>query len=251
MINSFVKLSITAILMLVSSGFYKPAETVYPSVKIGTQTWMTENLNVTHFRNGDSIPEAKTDEEWKTASDNKQPAWCYYNNDTANGKKYGKLYNWYAVNDLRGLAPVGWHISSDDEWTEVALFLVEDPVNKMKSVSGWKSYTSEIFCSKCKGWNENRRKKMVCRVCNNNRVIGEKTTTGNGNNRSGFNGFPAGFRENNGHYYNAGAVSVWWSSNESDSMTSLARGFAKNNDFMILQKSFDKGHGFSVRCLKD
>ncbi|MFM7765029.1 MAG: FISUMP domain-containing protein, partial [Sphingomonadales bacterium] len=79
-------------------------------VTIGKQVWMTKNLDVDKFRDGSSIPEAKTDEEWKKAGKNKQPAWCYYNNDPANGAKYGKLYNWYAVNDSRGLAPVGYHI---------------------------------------------------------------------------------------------------------------------------------------------
>ena len=69
------------------------------SVKIGTQVWMTKNLNLDKFRNGDPIPKAETFEQWKKAGDNKQPAWCYYNNDPANGVKYGKLYNWYAVNN--------------------------------------------------------------------------------------------------------------------------------------------------------
>jgi uncharacterized protein (TIGR02145 family) len=84
---------------------------------IGSQIWMTQNLNVVKFRNGDSIPHAKTNEEWITAEKNKQPAWCYYDNNQKNGEKYGKLYNWYAVNDARNLAPKGWHIPSDAEWT--------------------------------------------------------------------------------------------------------------------------------------
>jgi hypothetical protein len=77
-------------------------------VKIGDQIWMAENLNVDKFNNGDLIPEAKTKEEWKAASKNGQPAWCYHNNISSNGSKYGKLYNWYAVTDPRGLAPEGW-----------------------------------------------------------------------------------------------------------------------------------------------
>jgi hypothetical protein len=85
------------------------------SVTIGTQVWMKENLNVSTFRNGEPIPEAKTAEEWKAAGAAKQPAWCYYDNDPKNGAKYGKLYNWYAVNDPRGLVPVGWHVPDIDE----------------------------------------------------------------------------------------------------------------------------------------
>ena len=87
------------------------------SVKIGDQTWMSTNLNVSKFRNGDPIPEIKTEEEWINAGKNKQPAWCYYNNDPSNGSKYGKLYNWWAVKDPRGLAPEGWHIPSSGEFS--------------------------------------------------------------------------------------------------------------------------------------
>ena len=83
-------------------------------ITIGRQVWMTENLNVDKFRNGDPISHAKTDEEWVKAGENGSPAWSHYDNDPANGEKYGKLYNWYAVNDSRGLAPEGWKIPSDD-----------------------------------------------------------------------------------------------------------------------------------------
>ena len=117
------------ILMLFLTGLSK-AQTV----TIGTQVWMTKNLDVSTFRNGDPIPEAKTGEEWKKAGENKQPAWCYCDNDPTNGAKYGKLYNWYAVNDSRGLAPVGYHIPSDAEWTKLEVFLGADAGNKMKSM---------------------------------------------------------------------------------------------------------------------
>jgi hypothetical protein len=81
-------------------------------VAIDKYVWMETNLNVDKFRNGDPIPEARTKEDWLSAAKNGKPAWCYYEN---NGEKYGKLYNWYAVNDPRGLAPEGWHIPSDEE----------------------------------------------------------------------------------------------------------------------------------------
>ena len=86
------------------------------TVTIGTQVWTAENLQVSTFRNGEPVPEAKTDEEWMAAGKAERPAWCYYNNDPKNGEKFGKLYNWYAVNDPRGLAPSGWHIPTDAEW---------------------------------------------------------------------------------------------------------------------------------------
>jgi uncharacterized protein (TIGR02145 family) len=109
------------------------------TVTIGTQVWMTKNLDVDKFRNGDPIPEAKTDEEWYQATNNKEPVWCYYNNDPANGEKYGKLYNWFAVNDPRGLAPTGYHVSSDAEWTTLTNYLGGESVagTKMKSTSGF------------------------------------------------------------------------------------------------------------------
>ena len=112
---------------------------VYKEVPIGKQVWMTKNLDVAKFRNGDPIPEAKTDEEWVKAGENEQPAWCNYDNNPANGSKYGKLYNWYAVNDPRGLEPQGWHIPSNDEWTVLTDYLGGE-LNagaKMKSKTGW------------------------------------------------------------------------------------------------------------------
>jgi uncharacterized protein (TIGR02145 family) len=117
----------------------------YNTIEIGNQVWISENLNVDRFRNGDSIKEAKTEEEWKKANENKQPAWCYYNNDPANELIYGKLYNWYAVNDPRGLALEGWKIPSIEDWR-----LLEKSVNSkypystsieslLMSTSNWKS----------------------------------------------------------------------------------------------------------------
>jgi len=105
------------------SGKYKAEVNIirFNSVKIGNQIWMTENLNLDRFRNGDIIPEAKTAEEWVATGNAKKPAWCYYDNDPKNGALYGKLYNWYAVNDMRGLAPSGWHVPSDEEWTAYSI----------------------------------------------------------------------------------------------------------------------------------
>jgi aspartate kinase len=77
---------------------------------------MVENLNVSNFRNGEAIPEAKTNEEWIKAGNEGKPAWCYYENRSENGRIYGKLYNWYALNDPRGLAPAGWSIPENNDW---------------------------------------------------------------------------------------------------------------------------------------
>jgi len=148
-------------------------------VTIGKQVWMTQNLNVDKFRNGDPIPQARTGEEWNRAGTNKQPAWCYYNNDPANGAKYGKLYNGYAVSDSRGLAPVGYHIPSDAEWTTLTDYLggIEKAGAKMKSKQGW-------------------------------------AKNGNGTNSSGFSGLPGGFRHFDGSFNYIGLYGHWWSSAE-------------------------------------
>jgi uncharacterized protein (TIGR02145 family) len=92
---------------------------IYKTVKIGNQIWMAENLKAIKFLNGDEIKEARTKKEWIEAIKNKLPIWTYYENDSLNGNKFGILYNWFAVNDPRGLAPFGWHIPSDLEWTEL------------------------------------------------------------------------------------------------------------------------------------
>ena len=194
------------------------------SVKIGNQTWMTENLNVSTFRNGDPIPEAKTHDEW-FSYEAKQPAWCYYDNDPANAAKYGKLYNWYAVNDSRGLAPVGYHIPSDAEWTKLADFLGGEIVagTKMKSKSGWDSYTNEK----------------------------EDLISGNGTNTSGFSGLPGGMRHNDGSFFNVGEDGYWWSSSEDDPDGAWGSRLSIFNGYELDRDIDPKGNGYSVRCLRD
>src|SRR4030095_5656585 len=92
----------------------------YPVVLIGTQKWMATNLSVSHYRNGDKIPQVKDSAQWAKLTTG---AWCWYNNDSATGAVYGKLYNWFAIHDPRGLAPAGWHVPSDSEWYVVSNFL--------------------------------------------------------------------------------------------------------------------------------
>ena len=188
---------------------------VFPEVSIGTQVWMDKNLDVATFRNGDLIPQAKTVEEWKKAGETQQPAWCYYDNDPANGQKYGKLYNWYAVNDARGLAPQGYHIPTDAEWTTLTTYLGGKEVagTKMKSISGW---------------NEN----------------------GNGSNESGFNGLPGGYRYKDGAFYFVGDFGFWWSSTEYTTGTAWNRNLVFGHG-SVSSGNGAKGDGFYVRCLRD
>jgi uncharacterized protein (TIGR02145 family) len=160
----------------------------YRTVIIGTQTWMAENLDVDKFRNGDPIPQAKSNTEWEQAGKNKMPAWCYYDNDPKNGAKYGKLYNWYAVNDSRGLAPEGWHVPSDAEWTTLGDHLGDEAGKKMKSTSGWQGYG----CKRCDGGSEEFKK--ICSSCKGKQENSSEPFSGNGTNSSGFSGLPGGGR---------------------------------------------------------
>ena len=227
----------------------------YKSIKIGTQTWMTKNLNVSTFRNGDPIPEAKTEEEWKKAGEEGKPAWCYYDNDPKNGEKYGKLYNWHAVSDPRVLAPNGWHIPSDSEWSFLENYLGEDVGKKMKSTSGWDSWDEHIACSNCKNWNAEYRRKTACHVCKDKRVFGKKKHSGNGTNISGFSGIPGGYRIN-GTFSAIGTKGLWWSSTE---FVFGVWGVSTDAWFRSLifissdvnRSVFGKGDGLYVRCLSD
>ena len=105
-----------------SGGLRDQDGNVLRTIRIGDQLWMSENLNVSNFRNGEVIPEAKSMEEWIRMGMEKKPAWCFGYDNPDNKNKYGRLYNWYAVNDPRGLAPKGWHVASDDEWSALIRF---------------------------------------------------------------------------------------------------------------------------------
>ena len=186
---------------------------VYRTANIGNQIWMTDNLNVSHFRNGDPIPQAVTAEEWEVAGSLGKPAWCYYNNDPTNASTYGKLYNWYAVDDPRGLEPEGWRVASCRKWADLIDYLAGDNVagKKLKSESGW-------------------------------------YLEGNGDNSSKFNGLPGGGRQANGTFSDIGSAAVWWSSSECTGIT--VYGFNLNHsDSKVLKGTFDKATGLSVRAV--
>ncbi len=188
----------------------------YKTVIINNQNWMSENLNVSHFSNGDIIPQVQDLNKWNRL---KTPAWCYYENNSGEGKTYGKLYNWYAITDPRGLAPQGWYIPSENEFKLLSDYLGGDVVSglKLKSSTGWKSYFG---------------------------------SNGNGDNQSGFNGIAAGHTSIMGCvnlYYMTG---FWSSSIQSDFNSPLY--FGLSGDGNSLLKGFgEKESGFSVRCLKN
>jgi len=192
------------------------------SIKIGNQVWMSENLNLTNFRNGDTIPEAKTIDEFILACNNGNPCWCYYENESKNGIIYGKIYNYYAVIDKRILAPAGWHIPSDAEWKRTIDFLGGNKIaaKYMKSEKGWSK--------------------------------GKKST-----NSSKFSALPGGelnggYAENNfeATFTNVGKYCCFWASDKSSMFGKPNRCYNYDSDEVTLKSSF-LNYGFYCRCIKD
>lgn len=183
-------------------------------IKIGSEIWMSENLNVDKFKNGDPVPQAKTNEEWLNAGENQKPVWCYYENKEANGAKFGKLYNWFAINDKRGLAPEGWLIPKITDW------------EKLIQESEVETFPGKVLKSK-EYWIED----------------------GNGTNENGFNAFPGGQRETSGNFSGFGEFGFWWVCEEDNSVAAWL--FTMNyGSPSVSQSTSDKGVGFSVRCIK-
>lgn len=190
-------------------------QNVYNTIQIGTQTWIQSNLNVSRYNNGDIIPQVTDPTQWVNITTG---AWCYYNYNSSNGSIYGKLYNWYAVNDPRGLAPQGWHIPNDVEWNYLKTFLGGEKIagGKMKEtgISHWLN-----------------------------------PNTG-ATNVSDFNGLPSGFCFNFGKFDYQGKHSYWWSSTEEDASYAWCINLLYNNPKINTYK-FLKTYGFSIRCIQN
>ena len=183
------------------------------SVKIGNQVWMAENLNVDHYRNGDPISTGLSNAQWESTA---QGAYAIYNDDPFNEKIYGKLYNWYAVIDSRGLCPTGWHVPSDSEWISLENYLGGSDVagGKLKSTSVWKTYNTRAT------------------------------------NHSAFNALPGGLRSTNDSYYGIDSYGYFWSSTEVGGGGVWYRLLFYGNSG-VLRVYSAKEEGFSVRCVKD
>jgi len=195
-----------------SGGRNKPV--FLPTVVIGTQQWMEKNLDVMTYRNGDVIPQVTDAAAWAGLTTG---AWCWYSSSADNGAIYGKLYNWYAVNDPRGLAPQGWHIPTDAEWTTLSTLLGGVVGGKMKTTGTTR-------------WN---------------------TPNTSATNESGFAGLPGGYRLFNGTFESVGIFGVWWSATEYyGSMNAWARSLHYFNG-SLARANDSKKSGFSVRCLRD
>ena len=184
----------------------------YETIEIGSQCWMKSNLKVSKYRIGDVISSNLTNNQWSTSANG---AFSFYNNQASNDALYGKLYNWNAVVDVRGLCPVGWHVPSDIEWTMLTYFLGGDGIagGKMKNTTGWNS--------------------------------GNVGAT----NSSGFTALPGGSRDATGLYFNVGEGGHWWSSSAFGMESAWSRSVG------LYGASLSRGNGtiragYSVRCVR-
>lgn len=187
------------------------------SVKICDQAWMDKNLDVDRYRNGDPIPKVTDNTAWAALTTG---AYCYYNNDSATyAATYGKLYNWFAVNDPRGLAPAGWHIPTDAEWTSIVTCLGGAFV-----AGGEMKETGTIH------W---------------------QSPNYGATNSSDFTGLPGGYRSYAGGLFDyVGIYGYWWSSTSQSSQGAWARRLSYN-DVDVFTNNDAKKFGFSVRCVRD
>ena len=211
-------------LVLFLAGIFLAQDKNYLSVNIGGANWMKENLNVSNFANGDTIFQAKTAEDWLSANLEKKPAWCYYDFSEDNEKKYGKLYNWYAVSDSRGLAPKGWRIPKETDFASFDKLYGYKTGLKLKLNIGWDTWES----------------------VDANGV--KKSNQANGDNSTGFSGIPAGCIDLKGNFFHQGIKSFYWTLTEKDSNLAINRGL--RNDEVFVFNFSNKGFGYSIRCVK-
>jgi len=239
---SWVCLGIELPEMLESSAFTKPQiviqscdcpptvtdidGNVYQTVLIGNQCWMMENLKVTHYRNGEPIPKVMNKIKGFHLSTG---AYCDYNNDESISAVYGRLYNWFAIGDNRGLAPDGWHIPSDYEWKQLEMHL------------GMSQAAADAI--EWRGTDEGGKLKETGTSHWNSPNAGAT-------NESGFTALPGGFSDLNGFYDLMGFLGYFWSSSESNTDSSWKRCLACSGS-QVYRYHHAKQHGCSIRCIKD
>lgn len=203
----------------------------YNYITIGSQTWMVENLKTTKYNDGTPIPLVTDGTAWANLT---TPGYCWYNNDVANKTTYGALYNWYTVNTGK-LAPTGWHVSTEAEWTILGNFLIANGYNYDGTTTG------------------NKMAKSLAAKTN----WASSTTTGaigndlSKNNTSGFTGLPGGSRASSGPFDYIGSLGYWWCSTHGSSNNFAWFSFLNCNFEKRLSSEGNEQHGFSVRCVRD
>ncbi len=208
--------------------------TSYNVVGIGNQCWMKENLRTTKYRNGTAIAIITTD---NTAWENDVTgAWCYYNNSSSNVGTYGRIYNWYAVNNSNGLCPTGWHVPTHDEWTTLERYLC---ASSTCSTDFPFDNTTTGYC----GTDEGGKLKET------GTTNWASPNTG-ATNSSNFTGRPGGYRKYDGSFLYMTTIGYFWSSTNIDTYHAWGR-YLQNTNSTVMRWNFEKGNGFSVRCVKD
>ncbi|WP_163408833.1 fibrobacter succinogenes major paralogous domain-containing protein [Flavobacterium ajazii] len=187
---------------------------VYHTIRIGRQTWMVENLKVTRFNNGDSIKKFESNSDWKQAN---QAGYSFYNNDVTIVKDYGFLYNYKCLQDARGIAPEGWRIPTEEDLRELESFVNSNSIGiflKEKGNSHW--LPSNVV----------------------------------GNNATGFNALPGGYRDEEGNFYMLRSNGYYWTTNGSFEFYNwsdrMFQAFADTR-----RDSVFKRYGFSIKCIKE
>jgi len=205
---------------------------IFPSVTIGTQIWSTSNLDVTTYRDGTPIPQVTDPSQWANLTTG---AWCYYNNDPANRTNYGKLYNWYAVAGIHDndpntpnkvLAPTGWHIPTDAEWSTLINYLDQtaNGGQNIPNVAGGKMKSAGT-------------------------TLWVSPNTG-ATNISGFTGLPGGTFGGNNTFYGINTNGNWWSSSEINGSDAWYR-YINYDNTNAARHFANKTFGHSVRCVRD
>jgi uncharacterized protein (TIGR02145 family) len=195
-------------------------------VNIAGITWTCKNLDVAYYRNGDPIPKVTNSAEWMNLTTG---AWCWYNNDSLNYSKYGKLYNWFAVNDPRGLAPSGWHVSTEAEWNRLIKFA--DP-------------NADTVCNYCTS------SQTAAGPLKTIGLIDWISPNTGATNSTGFSALPGGLRSEIGNFSVARNSGFWWSANEFDTWTAQYR-YVLNVNASANRYYIDKRNGYSVRLVKN
>lgn len=184
----------------------------FKTVKIGSQEWLAENLSVDTYSNGDKIPEVRDTREWDKLTTG---GWCYYNNDPENGKLYGKLYNWYALVDPRGLAPVGFRVATDQDWG-----IMLQAVGGHKVAGGLLKATD------------------LWKMPNEGAV-----------NQFGFGARPGGLCDDDCSFMDKGVMGYWWTPNEEGKKLAWSYIMEYNNTF-VNRSYYEKKDGLAVRCVR-
>lgn len=202
----------------------------YRTMQIGEQVWMAENLRTSRYRNGEDITYVMSNSEWQDLGETESGAWAFYNNNAGN-EPYGLLYNWYAVNDFRGLCPTGWRVATDQDWQQLEQYLGMSRTEA--NTTGWRGQNASV----------------------GGKLKAEGTEFWRGpnvgaTNESNFTALAGGYRFTSGSFSYLSFFGYWWTATEADANTAWRR-LLFNNRESINRMNYDKRYGFSVRCVQN